>query len=69
MKLVGDEQQVQAQIDEWTVDVMRDVLKARARGPGTVFKIGSELFEVVQGGDVRPVAGKGGHRSPRRGAV
>ena len=55
MKLIGDELEVRAQIDEWTVEVMREVLEARARGPGAVVQIGSEMFEVVQGGKLRPV--------------
>lgn len=56
--MVGDEQQMQAQIAEWTVEVMRDMLKARARGPGAVFRVGDAVFEVVQGGEIRPVDGR-----------
>ena len=66
MKLTGDEQHVQAQIDEWTVEVMRDMQAALARGPGSVFRVGDDMFEIAEGGEVRPVTGKGRRRPSRR---
>ena len=53
MRLTDDEEAVAAKIADWTVDVVRDVHEARARGPGAIVKVGDEMFEVIEGGTLR----------------
>ena len=63
MRFTDDEEIVHARIDEWTVDVLRDMHAACARGPGAVFTVGDEVFEVQKDGALRPVRTPG--RRPR----
>ena len=53
MRLTDDAEEVAARIADWTVDVIRDLQEARARGLGAVMLVGDEMFEVVEDGTLR----------------